>query len=42
MGGRRDFRGEGPVVVAQFQAAFLDNWIKTTGRDAMEGRTFLR
>ena len=25
------FRVEGPVV-AQFQAAFLDNWIKTTGR----------
>jgi cardiolipin synthase A/B len=25
------FRIEGPVV-AQFQAAFLDNWIKTTGR----------
>jgi cardiolipin synthase len=25
------FRAEGPVV-AQMQAAFLDNWIKTTGR----------
>ena len=25
------FKAEGPVV-AQMQAAFLDNWIKTTGR----------
>ena len=32
------FRIEGPVV-AQFQAAFLDNWIKTTGR-VLNGDTY--
>ena len=32
------FRIEGPVV-AQFQAAFLDNWIKTTGR-VVNGSTY--
>jgi cardiolipin synthase A/B len=32
------FRIEGPVV-AQFQAAFLDNWIKTTGR-VLNGETY--
>jgi cardiolipin synthase A/B len=32
------FQVEGPVV-AQFQAAFLDNWIKTTGR-VLTGETY--
>ncbi len=32
------FQIEGPVV-AQFQAAFLDNWIKTTGR-VLNGETY--
>ena len=32
------FQLEGPVV-AQFQAAFLDNWIKTTGR-VLNGETY--
>lgn len=32
------FQVEGPVV-AQFQAAFLDNWIKTTGR-VLSGRSY--
>jgi cardiolipin synthase A/B len=32
------FQVEGPVV-AQFQAAFLDNWIKTTGR-VLNGETY--
>jgi cardiolipin synthase len=32
------FQIEGPVV-AQFQAAFLDNWIKTTGR-VLTGETY--
>jgi cardiolipin synthase A/B len=32
------FQIEGPVV-AQFQAAFLDNWIKTTGR-VLNGNTY--
>jgi cardiolipin synthase A/B len=32
------FQIEGPVV-AQFQAAFLDNWIKTTGR-ILNGETY--
>jgi cardiolipin synthase A/B len=32
------FQIEGPVV-AQFQAAFLDNWIKTTGR-VLTGKTY--
>jgi len=32
------FRIEGPVI-AQFQAAFLDNWIKTTGR-VLNGDTY--
>jgi phosphatidylserine/phosphatidylglycerophosphate/cardiolipin synthase-like enzyme len=32
------FQIEGPVV-AQFQAAFLDNWIKTTGR-VLSGDTY--
>jgi cardiolipin synthase len=32
------FLVEGPVV-AQFQAAFLDNWIKTTGR-VLSGETY--
>jgi cardiolipin synthase len=32
------FQIEGPVV-AQFQAAFLDNWIKTTGR-VLNGQTY--
>jgi cardiolipin synthase len=32
------FQIEGPVV-AQFQAAFLDNWVKTTGR-VLNGETY--
>jgi len=33
------YRVEGPVV-AQLQAAFLDNWIKTTGKVLHDGRYF--